>query len=178
MALLENDVEIERALTVDPVIAAAVGDEVRAALLDLLADEARTVSDLVEGLAGRGYEKAETTVRHHVKALVDADLARVARMEEAGGGTRKFYRATARRYPCRVPDDVDLDPEVAATRRGMASIVAQLLENFGDEIDAAAAGLVGGDHLPAERRRAFVVRHLVDRALTDIEEDPEGPYAE
>lgn len=180
MALLENDVEIERALRIDPEVAAALAHDVRAAVLELLADEARTVEELVVSLADRGHEKAETTVRHHVKTLVDAGLVSVARLEEAGGGTRKFYRATARVYPCRLPADADeeLATDLAATRRGMESIVTQLLENFGDDIDDAADRLEGGDDLSERRRRAFVVRHLVNRALTDIEEDPDGPYAE
>ena len=64
MALLESDVSIREVVTTDPEKAQALDNDVRAKLLDMLADEEMTVEAMHEELQRRGEGKAETTVRH------------------------------------------------------------------------------------------------------------------
>jgi len=53
----------------------------------MLADEEMTIEG-IHGNSSDGPDKAETTVRHHVNVLKDAGMVEIARLEEAGGGTR------------------------------------------------------------------------------------------
>ena len=66
MALLESDVPIREVVTTDPEKAKALENDVRAKILDMLADEEMTIEEIHAELQRRGEEKAETTVRHHV----------------------------------------------------------------------------------------------------------------
>jgi len=91
MALLKSDVPIREVVTTDPEKAKALENDVRAKIIDMLADEEMTIEGIHEELQRRGEDKAETTVRHHVNVLKDAGMVEIARLEEAGGGTRKYY---------------------------------------------------------------------------------------
>ncbi len=176
MSFAERDVEIERELALDPETAAAVGNDLRARLLALLAEESGTIESLAADLRAAGEERAEPTVRHHVRILEDAGLVEVARLESVGGGTRKHYRANTRLLPYSLPEGAsgELSAARATTRRGAKALVDAVLENHGAEIRAVADELEGVEIEGADGERervAFVLRELVDRALTDLAED-------
>ena len=176
MSFAERDVEIERELALDTETAAAVGNDLRARLLALLAEESGTIESLAADLRAAGEERADPTVRHHIRILEDAGLVEVARLESVGGGTRKHYRANTRLLPYSLPRDAteELSAARATTRRGAKALVDAVLENHGAEIRAVADELEGVEveGPDGERERvAFVLRELVDRALTDLAED-------
>jgi DNA-binding transcriptional ArsR family regulator len=177
MSFVERDVGIERELALHPETAAAVGNDLRARILALLAEESGTIERLTEDLRAAGEERAEPTVRHHVRKLEDAGLVEVARLESVGGGTRKHYRANTRLLPYSLPEGAtgELSAARATTRRGAKALVDAVLENHGAEIRAVADELEGfeGEVEGADgdrERVAFVLRELVDRALTDLAE--------
>jgi len=102
MALFESDVPIREVVTTDPEKAKSFENDVRAKILDMLADEEMTIEGIKELHAG-GEDKAETTVRHHVNVLKDAGMVEIARLEEAGGGTRKYYKSNTRVFSYDLP---------------------------------------------------------------------------
>ena len=179
MSFAERDVEIERELALDPGTAAAVGNGLRARILALLADESGTIESLTTDLRAAGEGRAEPTVRHHVRKLEAAGLVEVERLESVGGGTRKHYRANTRLLPYSLPEGAteELSAARATTRRGAKALVDAVLENHGAEIRAVADRLegveiegAGGGGDDERERAAFVLRSLVDRALTDLAE--------
>ena len=176
MSFAERDVEVERELALDPGTAAAVGNDLRARILALLAEESGTVESLAADLREAGEGRAEPTVRHHVRKLEAAGLVEVERLESVGGGTRKHYRANTRLLPYSLPDGSleELSAARATTRRGAKALVDAVLENHGTAIRSVADELEGVDveGPDGERERvAFVLRELVDRALTDLAAD-------
>lgn len=175
MSFADRDVEIERELALDTETAAAVGNELRARILALLADGSGTIESLTADLRKTGEERAEPTVRHHVRKLEAAGLVEVERLESVGGGTRKHYRANTRLLPYSLPvgSAEELAAAQATTRRGAKALVDAVLENHGSAIRRAARELDGGDIESGSDERArvaFVLRELVDRALTDLAE--------
>lgn len=168
MSTFETDVPLEDVLVTTPVAAEAVGNDLRATMLNLLADEERSVAALRDALADAGEERAETTVRHHLAVLREAGLVERSRLEEVGGGMRKYYRATARVLPYEFPEGADeLADAATVTRAGLSALLDSLAANHADAIASVAADLDGGPADP-DRRREFVVRTLVSRALTDL----------
>ncbi len=172
MSLLESDVPIRNVITTDPETAAALDSDLRAKILDVVADEPHTVAEIREELARRGDEKAETTVRHHVSVLDDAGLIEIARLEDAGGGTRKYYAANTRVFSYDLPEGSD---EVLAAAQATATdeldaLVETLSERHGDAIEAVAADLTPCEYCDRQRYREFVVRKLLERALVDLSE--------
>jgi len=164
-----GDPPVDRVLTTDPETARVLGNDVRAMLLDLLV-EPRTIGDLQTGLADRGESLAETSVRHHLGVLQSAGMIAVVRREDVNGGVRKHYRATTRAYAY---DTADVEPELASmaglVRAELASLCSRLAATHREDLAAAAEGLDPDPAYCNGDPRAFLVRELVDRALTDLE---------
>jgi len=173
MSLMESDVAIENVITTDPTKAKALENDVRAKILDMLADEELTIAEIHEELERRGSEKAETTVRHHVNVLTDADLVELSRLEEAGGGTQKYYRSNTRVFSYEVPDgaEAELAGAFARIREEVEDVVATALDEHEDEIESVAREMKPCEYCETQHYEEFILRELVNRALTDLSED-------
>jgi len=172
MALLESDVPIREVITTDPEKAKALENDVRAKILDMLADEEMTIEQMQAELARREQEKAETTVRHHVNVLQDAGMVEIARLEEAGGGTLKHYRSNTRVFSYELPDDADetLGAAQETATEELTALVESLYAEHGAEIETIAQEMKPCEYCETQHYEEFVFRELVNRALIDLSE--------
>jgi DNA-binding transcriptional ArsR family regulator len=172
MPPLDPDVPIREVVTTDPETAKALENDVRAKILDMLADEALPIEGIHAELRRRGEEKAETTVRHHVDVLQDAGMVEVARLEEAGGGTRKYYRSNTRVFSYDLPEDADdaLDGAQATTTAELEGLVETLYAEHGGAIEAVAREMTPCEYCETQHYEEFVLRELVNRALVELSE--------
>jgi DNA-binding transcriptional ArsR family regulator len=134
-----------------------------------------TIEEIHAELDRRGETKAETTVRHHVNVLKDADMVELARLEEAGGATQKYYKSNTRVFSYDLPEDADqrLDEAMGTTRDELVDLLEQLFETHGDEIEAVAREMKPCEYCATQHYEEFIVRELVNRALTDLSETGE-----
>lgn len=173
MSLLETEVPITDVITTDPAKAKALENDVRAKILDMLADKELTIEEITDELARRDEKKAETTVRHHVNVLKDAGMVEVARLEDAGGGTTKFYKSNTRVFSYDLSEDADVilsDAEMTI-QEAMGSLIEQLYTEHGDDIEAAANEMKPCDYCTTQHYEEFILRELVNRTLTRMSED-------
>ncbi|MBX0296535.1 ArsR/SmtB family transcription factor [Haloarcula nitratireducens] len=173
MALLESDVPIREVVTTAPEKAKALENDVRAKILDMLATEEMTIEEIHDELHRRGEEKAETTVRHHVNVLKDAGMVEIARLEEAGGGTRKFYKSNTRIFSYDLPEDAEqtlAGAQETATAE-LAGLVETLYGEHGDEIEAVAREMKPCEYCATQHYEEFVLRELLNRTLIDLTEN-------
>jgi DNA-binding transcriptional ArsR family regulator len=173
MALLESDVPIREVVTTDPEKAKALENDVRAKILDMLADEEMSVEEMHEELRRRGEEKAVTTVRHHVNVLKDADMVEIARLEEAGGGTKKYYKSNTRVFSYDLPADGEeaLTGARATTTTELEGLVETLYAEHGDEIGVVAREMKPCEYCRAQHYEKFILRELINRALIELGEN-------
>lgn len=173
MVLLESDVPIREVVTTDPEKAKALENDVRAKILDMLATEEMTIEEIHKELHRRGEEKAETTVRHHVNVLKDAGMVEISRLEEAGGGTRKYYKSNTRIFSYDLPEDAEQTlagaQETAAAE--LAGLVETLYGEHGDDIEAVAREMKPCEYCATQHYEEFVLRELLNRALIDLTEN-------
>lgn len=175
MSLLQTDVPIQTVITTDPEKAKALENTVRAKILDMLADEEMTIEGITDELARRDEEKAETTVRHHVNVLKDVGMVELARLEDAGGGTTKFYKSNTRVFSYDLSEEAEVilsDAELT-TQKTMKSLIEQLYAEHGGDIEAAANEMKPCDYCETQHYEEFILRELVNRALTSVSEDAE-----
>jgi DNA-binding transcriptional ArsR family regulator len=173
MSLLETDVPVQNVITTDPDKAKALENPARAKMLDMLADEEMTIAEITDELARRGDEKATTTVRHHVNVLKDAGMVELSRLEDAGGGTQKFYRSNTRVFSYDFSEDAEVmlsDVELA-TQETMISLIEDLYADHGEDIEAAASEMKPCDYCNTQHYEEFILRELVNRALTQLNEN-------
>ena len=172
MALLESDVSIREVVTTDPEKAQALDNDVRAKLLDMLVDEEMTIEEIHGELQRRGEGKAETTVRHHVDVLQDAGMVEISRLEEAGGGTRKYYRSNTRVFSYDLPEDggETLAAAQTAATEELGTLVETLHAEHGEEIEAVAREMKPCEYCETQHYEEFILRELLDRALIELGE--------
>lgn len=175
MTLLETDVPIRNVITTDPEKAKALENDLRAKIVDILADEPQTIEEIHEELEQRGETKAETTVRHHVDVLKDAEIVELARLEEAGGGTRKYYKSNTRVFSYNLPEgaDEELAGAFARLRGDLESSIEAVVAEHGDEIEAVATEMKPCEYCSTQHYEEYILRELMNRALTDLSEDGE-----
>lgn len=173
MSLLETDVPVRNVITTGPNEAKALENDVRAKILDMLVEREMTIDGIHTELARRGDEKAETTVRHHVNVLKEAGMVELSRLEEAGGGTLKYYRSNTRVFSYELPESAEegLAPAMDTTRSELATVIERLLDEHGEEIRAVAREMKPCEYCETQHYEEFIVRELVDRALTELNED-------
>ena len=172
MALLESDVPIREVVTTDPEKAKALENDVRAKILDMLAEEEMMIEEIHEELHRRGEDKAETTVRHHVNILKDAGMVEIARLEEAGGGTRKYYKSNTRVFSYDLPEDSEetLAEAQATATDELSDLVEALYADHGDEIEAVAREMKPCEYCETQHYEEFILRELLNRALLELGE--------
>lgn len=175
MSLLEADVPIRNVITTAPEKAKALENDIRAKILDMLAEEEMTIEDIHAELQRRGDEKAETTVRHHVNILKDAEMVELARLEETSGATQKYYKSNTRVFSYDLPEDSNdsLDDALGCTREELTGVIDRLLETHGEEIERVAEEMKPCEYCATQHYEEFIVRELMNRALTDLGKDGE-----
>ena len=173
MSLLETEVPIRDVITTDPEKANALENDVRARILDMLAEEELTIEAIHAELERRGEAKAETTVRHHVNVLKDANMIELARLEEAGGGTQKYYKSNTRVFSYDLPANAEetLAGAFAQVRGDLETVLDDALDEHGDEIEAVARDMKPCEYCDTQHYEEFILRELVNRSLTDLVEN-------
>nr|WP_238994033.1 winged helix-turn-helix domain-containing protein [Halobellus captivus] len=172
MALLESDVPIREVVTTDPEKAKALENDVRAKILDMLVTDEMTIEEIHDELHRRGEEKAETTVRHHVNVLKDAGMVEIARLEEAGGGTRKYYKSNTRVFSYDLPEGADnnLAQAQSTASEELTALIETLYADHGTEIEAVAREMKPCEYCDTQHYEEFMVRELLNRALIELGE--------
>ena len=173
MSLLETEVPIRDVITTDPEKAKALENDVRAKILDVLAEEELTIEAIHAELERRDEAKAETTVRHHVKVLKDADMVELARLEEAGGGTQKYYKSNTRVFSYDLPATAEetLAGAFAQVRGDLETVLNDVFDQHGEEIEAVAREMKPCEYCDTQHYEEFILRELVNRSLTDLVEN-------
>ncbi|MDY6765559.1 MAG: winged helix-turn-helix domain-containing protein [Halobacteria archaeon] len=175
MSLLETEVRVENVITTDLKKAGALENDIRAKILDMLTDEEMTVEEIREELNRRGEDKAETTVRHHVNVLKDAGMIELARLEEQGGATLKYYKSNTRVFSYELPDKADeqLSEAYETTRNALSDLTKKLIEEHGDDIKDVAKEMKPCEYCETQHYEEYLIRELLNRALIDLSENGE-----
>jgi DNA-binding transcriptional ArsR family regulator len=141
------DYEADDVLVVsEPQQLRALADDLRAKIVLLIRERARSITELAELLA-----TPKGTVGHHVKVLEQAALIRVVRTRKVRALTEKYYGRVARLFV--LQSDESLPEELAA-----GSLSALMLRQAADELLASRpeedqAGLLHARLRPEDVRR-------------------------
>lgn len=171
MTVFTTDVELEDIAVREPSISSAVDEPSRAMVLDMLANDEMTISEIDDELADRGYERTENTVRHHVNELREAGLLEVARLEERRGGTTKYYRANTMVLSYELPEGgaEDLEPLVNAAEPQIEAVVSELRGEYGDVLDRIAGEMAPCQHCRDQKYETYLLLTVLRRAFVQSE---------
>ena len=158
------DYEADDVLVVrEPEQLRALGDDLRAKIVGILREHARSTTELADEL---GLPRG--TVGHHVKVLEKAGLLRVVRTRQVRAVTERYYGRVARLFVLKSAD-ADVARSLAAS--GLRAAADEILPSTDDA--HTTFGLVHARLAPADAKR-FVRR--LDRLMDELRatERPDG----
>lgn len=167
MTEFTKDVQLKDIAVRDTNVSDAVDEPFRAMILDMLADEAMTVSRIHEELADRGFDRTENTVRHHVNELRDAGLVEVAMLEERRGGTSKYYRANTIVLSYALPNGADevIDDIVDDIETDVSELISHLDSEYQEELDQIASEMAPCRHCRTQKYDTYLLLTILRRAF-------------
>ena len=159
-ALYEKDVGIGRTAAVSRDVAWALSDGIRRSAVRHLYKKSMTTAEIAEAVAQDGFDKAKTTIRHHMEILRKAGIVEVCRIVQVRGMVEKHYTANTRLLGHDAQDGFDeaYAREIDSAARRMGQILARLSPR------AARGSSEGGGADPD--REESVLFEIVNRAMT------------
>ncbi|CDI05550.1 ArsR/SmtB family transcription factor [Candidatus Nitrosotenuis uzonensis] len=105
--ILEKSIKINRVMTISLSQAKALEDPARAKIVEALYHKQLTTEQIAKELQKSGYNKALTTIRHHLEILKDAGLIEIVRIEEIRGAIAKYYGTSTKLISSESAKDID-----------------------------------------------------------------------
>jgi len=152
----------------------AIDEPMRAMILDILADEALTATEVHDRLGDRGIDRTENTVRHHINELRDAGLVDVVRFEEGRGGTTKYYHANTIVLSYSLPESADaaIEEMIDAVQPQIGDALATLTGEYDDAIAAIVTDMQPCEHCQDQKYETYVLLTALRRAFVRAHRDP------
>jgi len=168
--LLQKEIKINRIVTTNVEQAKALDDPARIKILQILYHKQFSAEQIVEELHKTGYNKATTTIRHHLDVLKRAGLVEIVKMEEIRGAVMKFYGTSIKLLGYDVPPNFDSDysktiTDVSITLQKMIkNIVQNNMPKSKKKNTEKRTGIEQNyDH--------YLLTEIVNRALTKVLEN-------
>jgi len=162
-----SDFDIEDIAVRDTRVSDAIDEPMRAMILDVLSEEARTAAEVHRQLADRGIDRTENTVRHHINELRDAGLVDVVRFEEGRGGTTKYYGANTIVLSYSLPDAAGeaIGEMTDAIQPQLADALRTIEGEYEDEIQDIIADMQPCEHCRTQKYETYVLLTVLRRAF-------------
>lgn len=124
--------------------AKALEDPIRVAIIDMLSHKPMSIEEMVNELKSRKFNKAPTTIRHHVDILKDAGLVELVKLKETkGGGLLKYYASNTKLLNFDTPKEFEIEFKRAI--EGMSDDLLKLMSNtskkYNDKLKQMAENL-------------------------------------
>lgn len=159
--LLEKPIKINRVMTISVEHARALEDPARARIVEILYHKQLTTEQIGKELQKSGYNKALTTIRHHLEILKDAGLIEIVKIEEVRGAMAKFYGTSIKLISN--PSTKDFDAKYSSMIKSTSAKIEKILEGIAKK--------------PALQKKSesthneFVLMEIVNRAMANVLEN-------
>jgi DNA-binding transcriptional ArsR family regulator len=176
MSTSDAEHELEDIAVRDTRVSDAIDEPMRTIILDILADETLTASEVHERLADRGIDRTENTIRHHINELRDAGLVDVVRFEEGRGGTTKYYGANTTVLSYSLPESAEsaIEDMTDAVRPQIETALDTLTDEYDDVIDDITAEMQPCEHCRTQKYETYVLLTILRRAFVQAHQEREA----
>lgn len=156
--LLEKQIKINRVMTISVEQARALEDPARAKIVEILYHKQLTTEQIAKELQKSGYNKALTTIRHHLDILKEAGLIEIVKIEEVRGAVSKFYGTSIKLIANHSPKDFD------SKYSSMIKTTSAKIEKILDGIAKKPALQKKNESLHNE----FILTEIINRAMANV----------
>jgi len=169
--IFEKEAKVTHVITLSVDKARALENPLRAAMLDLLSEKPMSVEELTKELKrfGKKYNKAPTTVRHHLDLLKKSGLIELVKVEETGGAVLKYYAARARFYGYETPQDFEekLKEAIKFSSDKILNLINELATKYKEPIEKAANQLKPCPYCSSKHFKEYVILEILQRAIAE-----------
>src|SRR3989442_6114935 len=168
--LLQKELKINRIVTTNVEQAKALDDPARIKILQALYHKQLSVEQIVEELHKTGYNKATTTIRHHLDVLKRAGLVEIVKMEEIRGAVMKFYGTSIKLLGYDIPPNFDYDysKTIADASITMQKMIKNIVQN---NISKSKKKNIEKRTSSEQNYDQYILIEIVNRALTKVLEN-------
>jgi DNA-binding transcriptional ArsR family regulator len=167
--IFEKKVKQRGILITDSKKSRAIGDPIRAAILQILSGREGSIADIKAELGKQGINIAPTTVRHHVDILKKTGLIELTRLVDSRGGVLKYYASNVRLMEHMAPGDFDilLGDAITETGENVMLAVEKLMERHGSAVRKIAGAMKPCPHCSQEHFVEYAILEVLNRAIAE-----------
>jgi DNA-binding transcriptional ArsR family regulator len=150
---------VNNILTVNTICAKAIGDEIRAKILQLLYKKQLNAVQITKRIRKLGYKKALTTIRHHIEILKDAGLIEVIKIDESRGGITKYYGTSTKLLAFTAPIDFE---------KKYSSVIQLATSKLEKTLNLVLKKTTKPRKLNQAEYNDYIVMEIFNRAMTNL----------
>ena len=161
--LLEKPIKINRIVTSNSQQAKAIEDLTRSKILKILYKKQFTADQILEVLKKTGYNKALTTIRHHLDILKTSGLIELVKIQESRGAITKFYGTSTKLLEYETPED--FESKYATLIKTTSGKIENLVKNISQKTSLKTKNQKVEEN---ENYNQYLLMEIVNRALTNV----------
>lgn len=161
--LLEKSIKINRIVTSNSQQAKAIEDLTRSKILKILYKKQLTAEQILAELKKNGYNKALTTIRHHLDILKISGLIELVKIEESRGAITKFYGTSTKLLEYDIPKD--FESKYSSLIKTTSGKMETLVKNISEKTSSKTKNQKSEN---TENYTQYLLMEIVNRALTNV----------
>jgi DNA-binding transcriptional ArsR family regulator len=165
--LMEKPIRVNRIVTTTGQQARAIEEPTRTKILKILYKNQLTADQILTEMKKTGYDKALTTIRHHLDILKISGLIEVVKIQESRGAIAKFYGTSTKLLEYDTPDDFESKYE------NLINSTSDKIENLVKNISQKTTSKTKNKKaVESESYNQYILMEIINRALTNVLEHP------
>ncbi len=164
--LMEKHITVNRIVTTSGIQSRAIEEPTRTKILKILYNKQLTAEQILNELKKTGYDKALTTIRHHIDILKTSGLIEVVKIKECRGAIAKFYGTSTKLLEYDMPDDFDF--KYANLIKSTSGKIEKLVKNISQKTYSKTKNQKISE---IESYNQYLLMEIVNRALTNVLEN-------
>ena len=164
--LLEKSITVNRTVSMSGQIARAIEEPVRINILKILYHKQLSAEQILDELKKTGYNKALTTIRHHIDILKTSGLIEIVKIQETRGAVTKFYGTSTKLLEFDVPKD--FESRYSKVIQTTSDKIEKIMKNISQKTSKTKNQKTSDQ----ENFKQYLLMEIINRAMTKVLENP------
>ncbi len=163
--LLEKSITVNRTVSMSGQIARAIEEPVRINILKILYHTQLNAEQILDELKKTGYNKALTTIRHHIDILKTSGLIEIVKIQETRGAVTKFYGTSTKLLEFDIPKD--FESRYSKVIQTTSDKIEKIMKNISQKTSKTKNQKTSDQ----ENFKQYLLMEIINRAMTKVLEN-------
>ncbi len=163
--LLEKSITVNRTVSMSGQIARAIEEPVRINILKILYHKQLSAEQILGELKKTGYNKALTTIRHHIDILKTSGLIEIVKIQETRGAVTKFYGTSTKLLEFDIPKD--FESRYSKVIQTTSDKIEKIMKNISQKTSKTKNQKTSDQ----ENFKQYLLMEIINRAMTKVLEN-------